>query len=141
MTRSPVWLAGVLAAFVTAVPLGAQGGATPPVPGTHANWALAARFAPYRIRRLVHSTSVNPRWIQGTERFWYSWETGDGEFYYLVDPVAGTQRQLFDRDRIAAELTRITLDPWDAQHLPIRRIRFVNPTTLEFEVAGWSRDC
>ena len=101
---------------------------------TQANWRLAARFAPYRIRNLVHSTSVQPRWIQGTERFWYEWETGEGKFFYVVDPVAGTRRELFDRDRIAAELTRITHDPWDAQHLPIRAIRFIDGNTLEFEV-------
>ncbi len=99
-----------------------------------ANYELAARFAPYKIDKLVYSTSVSPRWIEGSERFWYEWRTSDGTFYYLVDPVSGTKRQIFDNDRIAAELTRITRDPWDAQHLPIRRIKFIDPNTLQFEV-------
>lgn len=103
-------------------------------PVTEANYRLGARFAPMRMTRLIYSTSVAPRWIQGSERFWYEWNTAAGRFYYLVDPVAGTRRQLFDNDRIAAELTRITRDPWDGQHLPIRAIRFINPTTLHFEV-------
>lgn len=98
------------------------------------NYRLAARFAPYEIEDLMYSTSVTPRWIEGSEKFWYEWETSDGKFFYIVDPAAGTQRQLFDRDRIAAELTRITQDPWDAQHLPIREIRFVDANTLNFEV-------
>src|SRR5690606_3529265 len=46
----------------------------------------------------------------------------------------GTKRQIFDNDRIAAELTRITRDPWDGQHLPIRNIRFIDANTLRFEV-------
>ncbi|MFV1988002.1 MAG: DPP IV N-terminal domain-containing protein [Gemmatimonadota bacterium] len=99
-----------------------------------ANYRLAARFAPYRIQDLVYSTSVNPRWIEGTERFWYEWKTSDGTFYTIVDPVAGTKRQIFDNDRIAAELTRITRDPWDGKHLPIRSIKFIDGNTLQFEV-------
>ena len=108
--------------------------ASPARPVTEANYRLAARFAPYKMRSLIYSTGVTPRWIKGTERFWYEWETAQGKRFMLVDPVAGTKRQLFDNDRIAAELTRITKDPWDGRHLPIRAIRFVNATTLEFEV-------
>ncbi len=99
-----------------------------------ANYRLAGRFAPYKMSDLVYSTSVRPRWIEGSERFWYEWETSDGKTFYIVDPAAGTKREIFDRDRIAAELTRITLDPWDAQHLPIRAIKFVDGNTLRFEV-------
>jgi dipeptidyl aminopeptidase/acylaminoacyl peptidase len=103
-------------------------------PVATANFRLAARFAPYKIQQLVNSTAVNPRWIEGSERFWYEWETSDGKLYHIVDPVAGTKRQIFDNDRIAAELTRITKDPWDGQHLPIRAIKFIDANTLQFEV-------
>ena len=99
-----------------------------------ANYDLAARFAPYRIREMVHSTSVDPRWIEGTDKFWYEWENSDGKFFYIVDPGAGSRTLLFDNDRIAAELTRITRDPWDGQHLPIRNIRFISDNVLHFEV-------
>ena len=99
-----------------------------------ANYRLGARFAPYKMRSLIYSTSVSPRWIEGSERFWYEWKTSDGTFYYLVDPATASKRQIFDNDRIAAELTRITKDPWDGQHLPIRKIKFVDANTLQFEV-------
>ncbi|MDX1393826.1 MAG: DPP IV N-terminal domain-containing protein [Gemmatimonadota bacterium] len=99
-----------------------------------ANYDLASRFAPYKIQDMVYDTAVDPQWIEGTESFWYDWDTSDGTFYYIVDPVAGTKRQIFDNDRIAAELTRITRDPWDGQHLPIRSIRFIDGNTLQFEV-------
>lgn len=103
-------------------------------PVTEANYRLGARFAPPRMSRLVYTTAVNPRWIQGSERFWYEYTTAAGKVFQLVDPVAGTKRLLFDNDRIAAELTRITRDPYDGQNLPIRAIRFVSPTILHFEV-------
>ncbi len=99
-----------------------------------ANWQLAARFAPYKVASLTHSTSVSPQWIGETDRFWYQWENSDGTFYYIVDPARATKRQIFDNDRIAAELTRITRDPWDGQHLPIRNIEFIDENTIQFEV-------
>ena len=94
----------------------------PSGPVTEANYRLAGRFAPYKMRKLVYSTGVTPRWIKGSERFWYEWESAQGKRFMIVDPVAGTKKQLFDNDRIAAELTRITRDPWDGRHLPIRAI-------------------
>lgn len=102
-------------------------------PGS-ANYKLGARFAPYRIRELVKSTTVAPRWIDHGDSFWYQWETTQGTSYYVVDPARGTKRPIFDNDRIAAELTRLTQDPWDAQHLSIKNIRFLNDNTLQFEV-------
>ncbi len=101
---------------------------------TQANYRLAARFAPYKMRSLVYSLGVTPRWIKGSERFWYEWETAEGKRFMIVDPIAGTKKLLFDNDRIAAELTRLTKDPWDGRHLPIRAIRFIDAGTLEFEV-------
>ena len=69
-----------------------------------ANFKLAARWAPYVTREMTHSTSVSPRWIGETDRFWYEWENSDGTFYYLVDPARASKRQIFDNDRLAAEL-------------------------------------
>ncbi len=123
-----------LALFVFAAPLVAQQGSGEGAPVVDANYQLGARFAPYKIRSLVYSTSVSPRWIEGSEKFWYEWKTSDGTFYYIVDPTNGSKRQIFDNARIAAELTRITKDPWDAQHLPIRKIKFIDANTLQFEV-------
>lgn len=99
-----------------------------------ANFELAARWAPYKIRDLIHSTAVQPNWIRHGDRFWYEWESSDGSSFWLVDPAAGTKTAIFDNDRIASELTRITGDPWDGQHLPIRNIRFIDDNTLHFEV-------
>jgi len=101
-----------------------------------ANFDLAARWAPYKINDMIYSTSVSPQWIEGTENFWYQYETSDGTSYYIVDSNRGSKRQIFDNDRLAAEITRITRDPKDGKHLGIRRIKFVDANTLQFEVQG-----
>ena len=102
-----------------------------------ANWQLANRFASYKMSDLSYSTSVSPVWIEGTDdNFWYSYETSAGREFILVDPAAGTKAPIFDNDRIAAELTRITKDPYDGQHLPITTIRFMDPDTIQFDVTS-----
>ncbi len=118
-------------------PAQAQMEGHPSVSGHHtANYELAARFAPYKLRDLIHSTLVNPRWIEGTQKFWYEWEDTNGKTFYIVDPTNGSKRPIFDNDRIAAELTRITRDPYDGQHLPIQSIRFVDENTIQFDVTS-----
>ena len=102
-------------------------------PGS-ANYRLAARFAPYKIRELLGSTSVDPNWIEHGNRFWYEFETAEGKSWHLVDPGRRSHRPLFDNDRLAAELTRVTRDPWDGKHLPIKDIRFIDQNTLQFDV-------
>ena len=131
----------VAATLTLLAPLAPHGTALAQTEGTikvggsgSANFELAARFAPYKISDLVHSLRVTPRWIEETDRFWYEWESSEGRHFYLVDPAQGSRTEIFDNDRIAAELTRITRDPWDAQHLPIRAIRFTGPNTIQFDV-------
>jgi dipeptidyl-peptidase-4 len=99
-----------------------------------ANFQLAARFAPYKMPNLVKSTRVTPTWIEDGDRFWYQWDDTNGTYYYLVDPARSTRRQIFDNDRIAAEITRITGDPWDGQHMGIRNLKFIDDNTVQFEV-------
>lgn len=132
----------LLFAALLSTPAGSQQPAQPQAvggPGS-ANYELAARFAPYRIRDMVHSTTVDPNWIEGTQKFWYEWETSDGKFFYIVDPQQATRRQLWDNDRIAAELTRITRDPWDGRHLPVEKIRFIDDNTVQFDVVSSQND-
>ena len=132
-----LWVAAIVLPAVALTPVGAtaqeEGTTLVQGPGS-ANFELAARFAPYRVRDLLHSTRVQPRWVGDTQKFWYQWENSGGTHYYLVDPERGTKTEIFDNDRIAAELTRITRDPWDAQHLPIRAIRFIDEGTIQFDV-------
>ena len=100
-----------------------------------ANYDLASRWTPAKVGKLVFDTAVTPHWLETGDRFWYSYETGQGKKWFLVDPAARTKRPLFDNARMAAQLTRILLVPYDAAHLPIKTIKFIkNDTAIQFEV-------
>lgn len=102
-----------------------------------ANYELAARFSPDRLDNMVFSTSVDPHWLKGSNQFWYVYRSSAGEQYYLVDPGRGTKTELFDNVRMAADMSRLTGDPFDAQHLYIRNLEFINnETAIRFEVTS-----
>jgi dipeptidyl-peptidase 4 len=109
-----------------------QGGeAVRPAP----NYELAARWMPQRVGRLVFDTTVTPRWLEHSDRFWYAYQTREGRRFYLVDPVKKTKGPLFDHAKMAASLTMITRIPYDSQNLPFSTGRFTkNDTVFAFEV-------
>ena len=91
------------------------------------NYALAERFSPAKISRMVKQTSVQPIWLANGKEFIYSWSDTNGTNYYIVDAVKGSSKELWDMDWLAKELTLRTGDPYDAQHTPIR----INPNIRE----------
>lgn len=104
-------------------------------PIERANYKLAERFSPAKLKKMVFSTSVDPHWLKLNERFWYTYETPEGKTFYIVDPGKRAKKPIFDNVKMAAMLTRITKDPYDAKHLPIENIKFVKEeTALRFEV-------
>lgn len=104
-------------------------------PVTKANYQLASRFSPRKLDKIVFSTSVDPHWLKKSERFWYTYETSNGKNWYIVDPVRGEKKLLFDNAKMASQLTAIVRDPMDAQHLAIDSLRFVKDENwIQFEV-------
>ncbi|MGV3762113.1 DPP IV N-terminal domain-containing protein [Parapedobacter sp.] len=102
-----------------------------------ANYQLAARFSPEKLKRLIFSTSVNPQWLKSSDQFWYVYETSEGKKWYLVDPDARRKDLLFDNAYLAAQLTRIVKDPFDARHINIRNLRFTDDEQrIRFEVSS-----
>jgi len=105
------------------------------------NYELAAKFSPKKIAKLVHSTSINPRWLKNGDKFWYQYKTTEGSSYYIVDPNKKTKKKLFDNDKMAAWLTEITKDPYDAKHLPRFDFKFIdNETAIKFRVTSKFED-
>src|SRR3546814_13376881 len=88
-----------------------------------ANYRLAARFSPEKLKRLIFSTSVDPQWLKNSNRFWYTYETSEGKNWYLVDPDARRKDALFDNALLAAQLKRFVNDPFDSQHIASRTER------------------
>jgi dipeptidyl aminopeptidase/acylaminoacyl peptidase len=104
-------------------------------PVTKANYQAAARFSPKKIEKLIFSTNVDPHWLKKSDRFWYMYETSDGKKWWIVDPVKGEKKALFDNADLAAKITRIVLDPFDAQHLGLDSMRFIKDENwIQFEV-------
>lgn len=104
-------------------------------PIDRANFELAARFSPEKIKKMVFSTSVQPHWLKNSDRFWYEYKTSEGTFYHLVDPLKRSKRALFDNVKLAAEMSRLTKDPFDAQNLNLEKLKFAKfETVIQFEV-------
>lgn len=101
---------------------------------TEPNYALADQFSAAKVNRMVFSTFANPNWFKNSDKFWYQWQTPEGTQYYIVDPVAKTQRPVFDMENLAMELTEIVKDPFDAQHIPIRKLELVDDSKFTFEI-------
>ena len=100
-----------------------------------ANYSLAARFAPKKLDKMIFSLSVDPHWLKQSNKFWYTYETSEGKQWMIVDPIKNEKKAIFNRDKIAAELTTIIKDPFDGQHLPIDSIKFIKDENwIQFEV-------
>ena len=97
----------------------------------------AEKFTQKKLNTMLFSTTVDPHWFQQGNCFWYTYKTSEGSFWYVVDPGKKTKSMLFDRDEIAAQLTEIVKDPFDAQHLPITNLKAQEDgRTFTFEVTS-----
>lgn len=104
-------------------------------PITKANYQLAAKFSPKKLDKMVFSTVVDPHWLKKSDRFWYMYETTEGKKWYIVDPAKAEKKLLFDNAKLAAEITKIVKDPFEAQHLGLDSMRFMtNENSIQFEV-------
>jgi dipeptidyl-peptidase-4 len=99
------------------------------------NYALEERFLPDQVSKLVFDLAVTPHWFSESDRFWYSYQTTEGTRYYIGDPLKKAKTPLWDNAKVAAALSTLTNFPYDAQHLPIKRLQLVEKDTrMRFEV-------
>ena len=42
------------------------------LPVAKANYELAARFSPKKLEKMLLSTAVDPHWMKGGVKFWYT---------------------------------------------------------------------
>ena len=97
--------------------------------------ALAERFTASKLENMLFSTTVDPHWFKSGEKFWYSYKTSEGTRWYIVDPAARKRTELFNHDKLAAELTEIVKDPFIAAQLPITNLEVdEDGQTFTFEV-------
>ncbi|WP_140938144.1 S9 family peptidase [Sphingobacterium lumbrici] len=99
------------------------------------NYQLASKFSPSKLRTMIFSTEVRPNWINYGDKFWYEYTTSSGKKWYLVDPKSRQKSELFDHAEMAAKITSIVRNPFDAQHLTLDNLRFLDDESLiRFEV-------
>ena len=99
------------------------------------NYELSAQWGSAKVAKLIFDTAVAPHWLEFSDRFWYAFQTPAEKRWWLVDPVKKTKAPLWDNAKLAANLTSILRTPYDAQHLPIGTIKFIdNDTRVRFSV-------
>jgi dipeptidyl-peptidase-4 len=104
-------------------------------PSLSPNYSLEERFLPDAVNKLVFDLAVTPHWFSLSDRFWYSYKTTEGTKYYVVDPVKKSRALLWDNAKLAAALSALTDFPYDAQNLPVKRLKLVEKDTrMRFEV-------
>jgi dipeptidyl-peptidase 4 len=100
-----------------------------------ANYQLAARFSSKKLEKMIFSTTVDPHWLKKSDRFWYMYETTEGKKWYIVDPAKAERQLMFDNDKLAAAISRIVKDPFDAKHLGLDSLKFIRDENwIQFEV-------
>lgn len=100
----------------------------------------AEKFTAEKLQNMLFSTYVDPHWFQQGNCFWFQYKTSEGTFWYVVNPSAKKKELLFDREKLASQLTEIVQDPFEARHLPIRNLKAQEDGhTFTFEVTS-SRD-
>ena len=105
------------------------------IPASRANFQAAARFSPKKLERILFTTQVDAHWLKKSTRFWYMYETTEGKKWYIVDPAKVEKKAMFDNDKLAAAISRIVKDPFDAKHLGLDSLRFIKDENwIQFEV-------
>ena len=101
------------------------------------NYALAERFSPRKISRMVRQTRIQPVWFADGKQFIYAWSDTKDRNFYIVDAVKGTKKELWDMEWLAKEVTMRTGDPYDALHLPISINRIIRDGRyVRFDIAS-----
>jgi dipeptidyl aminopeptidase/acylaminoacyl peptidase len=126
-------LAGCVALVLAAIPIAtplAQGAGT-----VKPNYDLASQWTSEKVGKILFDTSVSPRWLESGDRFWYTYQTGEGRRFHLVDPIKKTKTPLFDHAKMAATLTQMIGQPYETAHLPFSTVRFVKKdAAFQFDI-------
>lgn len=102
---------------------------------TKANYQLAARFSQEKQKKMLFTQNVDPHWLKSNNKFWYEFETPNSQHWYIVDASTGSKKDMFDPAKLAAQLTLIVKDPFEAHHLPIDSLQFLSDeNTIRFQI-------
>ena len=101
-----------------------------------ADYDQARRYTADRVSPMLFDTQVTPHWMPDGEQFWYRFKTSQGTRWYIVNPAKGQRRELFDRDKLAAQLTLVTRDPHVGDHLSLQNLEAKEDGNFTFSIRG-----
>ena len=105
------------------------------------NYSQARKFAGQSVGQMLFSQTVTPNYFNKGTKFWYEYKTSQGRNWYVVDPAMKKKQPLFNLEELAAEITRITKDPFDAQNISLRNLTLEeNDSVFTFSIASSAKD-
>jgi dipeptidyl aminopeptidase/acylaminoacyl peptidase len=97
-----------------------------------ADFRAAEKFSSQNLTPKIGDISVNARWIEESDIFWYSYKTTVSKNYYYVDAAKKTKNLLFDSRYLASEIHKLVHKPYNELDLPLRSLEFEKKSTTKF---------
>lgn len=104
-----------------------------------ANWDLSEKFSSANLRSRVYTSAVNPRWIGQSDSLCYNWKDHNGSNFFLVVPTTKVKKNLFDQEKLAAQLSTQSHRAHDPHNLPFQSLTFAKDRKTFSFVADSSR--
>ena len=100
-----------------------------------ADFRAAEKYGSENLGKMIGSSSVQANWLKKSDLFWYSYKTGDGNFWWLVDPAKKTKSPLFDVFYLSSKINQLILKPVNHLDLPIKNLKFKDDNkSFNFEI-------
>lgn len=96
----------------------------------------ARKFTADKLQTMLFDTRVDAHWMPDGEQFWYKFKTGEGTRWYVVNPAKRSKQLLFDTDKLAAQLSEITHDAHEGNHLQLNGLEARKDGLFAFSVRG-----
>ena len=97
-----------------------------------ADFKAAEKFRGDNLIPKYGDLAVNANWIEESDIFWYSFKTSAGKNFYYVNAATRSKQPMFESKYMAAELHKLTHQPYNDLDLPIRDIKFEKKSTTKF---------
>ena len=109
----------ILAILLTAIKIEAQS-------VSKANYTLAEKFRNVGLGSLFaqNSMTIYPQFINGTDKFWFDFRTGQGIAYYFIDPEKRLKEPLFNMEIVLSQLSEDSRDVIDRKNFQLSDLRF-----------------
>lgn len=90
--------------------------------GQKANYREAERFLGSKLQSVP--LRLVPNRIHDSGKFWYKFETSEGVRYYIADPKTGEHREMFDREFMAGEISKLNHEAVNCRNLNLKNFGF-----------------